>query len=206
MKATNAKAAQKPASKFQRALQRAGAEAELLEVVSPYRTPAALVTREAEEQSKRKVQSLLAAIHATISSIPFHAAPAAGVTLHPAALTSQDAQGFPSTRTVVPGAVAVDLSEVKISTRKGTRKEAEIKADGRVAVHFQDQRGRGGWVTLKGHASIRPGVQEGMLEIVVKPITCESLSYVETELLIDGEGFQPVRLTRDGDEWKLAVV
>jgi len=203
---TKTKAIQlKPNSKFQRALQKAEVEPAVLEVLSSDRTPAALVAREAEEKTSQKVQRVLAAIHATISSIPYHAAPAAGVTLHPAALTSKDAHGFPSTRTVVPAAVAADLSEVKISTRKGTRKEAEIRADDRVALHFQDQRGRGGWVTLKGRALVRSGAQEGMLDIVLKPTTCEAMSYVEAELLVDSEGFTPVSLTRKGDEWELAV-
>merc|ERR1719174_2124570 len=115
---------------------------------------------ESAAAARERTQKQLSAMHATIASIPYNAAPAVGVQLHPAALTSMDSSGYPSTRTVVPGFVAQDLSEIQMTTQKGTRKEAEIKSNPKVAVHFQDKRGRGGWVTLKGEALMKPGQQE----------------------------------------------
>jgi len=207
---SKAKEVHKPVSKFVKALKK----------VSMLKRPAAAPSSPAREESdvdaevaneqtqqaqQQRVKACLQAVHATISSIPYHAAPAVGVTLHPAALTSVDPQGFPSTRTVVPTLVASDLSEVRMSTRKGTRKLAEIQGNSKVAVHFQDQRGRGGWVTLKGCATTQPGAQEGTVEVILKPTKCEALSYVESDLLTDEQGFKPVLLEHANGEWRFAV-
>merc|ERR1711865_889825 len=97
-------------------------------------------TKEKPGRTLSKTQEVIHVIQRTISSVPYGAAPAVGVQLHPAALTSIDAQGYPSTRTVVPTFVAHDLSEIRLMTKKGTRKEMEILANPKTSLHFQDPR------------------------------------------------------------------
>merc|ERR1740129_1043734 len=149
-----------------------------------------------------RTQTLMKAAHDTISSIPYTAAPAVGVQLHPAALSSVDKDGFPSTRTVIPNFVAQDLSEVRLSTRKGTRKLAEIEANPKVSLHFQDQRGRGGWVTIKGEVTTKPGSEEDVVDIVLTPRRCEAMSYVE-DAMADEEGWKPAIMVKPrGEAWR----
>jgi len=149
-----------------------------------------------------KTQTLLKAALDTIASVPYVAAPAVGVRLHPAAFTSIDKDGFPSTRTVVPTFLAADLSEVRLSSRAGTRKLAEIEANPKASLHFMDQRGRGGWVTLKGEAALRPGGEEGAVEVVLSPQRCEVMSYVEGAMA-DDEGWKPAVLVKaKGEAWR----
>lgn len=174
---------------------------ELAKVAGEQTKQAEEKANQAKEQVKERLRECIVAIQETIGSIPYHAAPAVGVTLHPAALTSCDGNGYPSTRTVVPNAITADLSEVKMTTRKGTRKEAEIKANGKVALHFQDQRGRGGWVTLKGTATIGPGAQADHLDVVMKVSKAEAMSYVVEGLRKDEEGWKPVLLNWVDGEW-----
>jgi len=209
-KAVKAKEVHKAASKFEKALNRASmlkrpAAAPSSPVKEESDDDAEVASEQTQQAQQQRVKACLQAIHATISSIPYHAAPAVGVTLHPAALTSADPQGFPSTRTVVPTLVAGDLSEVRMCTRKGTRKLAEIQANSKVAVHFQDQRGRGGWVTLKGCATTQPGAQQDTVEVVLKVTKCEALSYEEPDLLTDEQGFKPVLLEHADGEWRVAA-
>jgi len=156
-----------------------------------------------EKPPKTKKDALIKAIHDTIESIPYEAAPAAGVLLHPAALTSIDGSGFPSTRTVIPTYIAQDLSEVRIPSQTGTRKEAEITANPRVSLHFQDQRGRGGWVTLKGMADLQKTDNGEEMHIILRPERCEMMSFVEGAMA-DDDGWQPAILVKlpGGEGWR----
>jgi len=166
------------------------------------RRPAA---QSAVESVEDNIEQILSAIHNTISSVPYNAAPAAGVQLHPAALTSTDPHGFPSTRTVIPSFIAPDLSQIHLTTHRGTRKEIEIKENPKVSLHFQDPRGKGGWATIKGDASLRPGADAMSLEILMCPCKCEVMSYTEG-IMGDDDGWMPRILVKKGStgSWKLA--
>jgi len=156
-----------------------------------------------EKPPKTKKDVLIKAIHDTIESIPYEEAPAAGVLLHPAALTSIDGSGFPSTRTVIPTYIAQDLSEVRIPSQTGTRKETEITANPRVSLHFQDQRGRGGWVTLKGMADLQKSGNGEEMHIILRPERCEMMSFMEGAMAYD-DGWQPAILVKlpGGEGWR----
>ena len=158
--------------------------------------------RPAKKESK--AQELLGAIRRTIASVPFKAPFIAGVRLHPGVLTSYDEDGFPSMRTVIPHEMAEDLSEVCIRTNMATRKVQEIQRNKKVSLHFQDQRGRGGWVTLKGDAKVDfVGASDDVVELRLRPDCCECVSYVEGPTSADaGAGWKPAVLQRQADGWR----
>jgi hypothetical protein len=152
-----------------------------------------------------KTQELISVIHRTINSIPYKSPPVAGVRLHPCVLTSIDEDGYPSMRTVVPSHLEPDLSEIRIVTRIDTKKIQEIQKNKHVSLHYQDQRGRGGWVTLKGDAKIHLKKEGEMAEVVVCPERCEVVSYMEGPTSADdGEGWKPAVLVRPngGADWR----
>jgi len=174
------------------------------------KNPVVVVEEPEPQQEKKKkpekplsrTQELTNTIHKVIASIPFKAAPAAGVTLHPAAFTTFDADGYPSTRTVVPHYISDDLAEIRITSKTGTRKEQEISEDNRVSLHYHDQRGKQGWVTIKGYATLKEGVQEDTIEIVIRPERCECVSYNEN-MSADGDGWKPAIMVSAGSSgWR----
>lgn len=145
-----------------------------------------------------RTEALLTVVKRTMSSIPYKAAPVVGVRLHPAVLTSVDQDGFPSMRTVIPAFVAPDLSEIRINTKIDTRKVQEIQKNKRISLHYQDQRGRGGWVTLKGDAKLSlSGKEEDSAEVLLVPDRIECVSYIEGPTSADnGEGWKPAVMVR----------
>jgi hypothetical protein len=153
-----------------------------------------------------KTQELINVIHRTINSIPYKAPPVAGVRLHPCVLTSIDEDGYPSMRTVVPSHMEPDLSEIRIVTSIDTKKIQEIQKNKHVSLHYQDQRGRGGWVTLKGDAKINFKPEGDMAQVAVRPERCEVVSYMEGPTSADnGEGWKPAVLVRPNggaDGWR----
>ena len=118
--------------------------------------------------------------------------------VHPCALVTVDARGFPSARTIVPRAYAEDLSTVRLATRMGTEKLADIARNPHVCLNFQDQRGRQGWVTIKGLA--RAGADGET--VVVEVAEIRAMSYTEG-VMLDAEGWEPACAVREGGGWRL---
>jgi len=161
-------------------------------------------TGEAKPRKVNKTQEFLNVVRRTMLSIPFKAPCVAGLRLHPAVLTSFDEDGFPSMRTVIPYEVAGDFSDIRVRTDMATRKVQEIQTNSKVSLHYQDQRGRGGWVTFKGDAKIVIAGND-LVEIVIRPERCECMSYVDGPTSADnGEGWKPAVAIRPagGDTWR----
>merc|ERR1719330_153206 len=116
----------------------------------------------------------------------------------PVALITLDASGFPSARTVQPREVAPDLSNVRLGTRGDTRKVAELRSNPHVALNWQDQKGRGGWVTLKGVVTLEEVKPEVRIHVDVAAL--EAMDYNEN-LKLDAEGYKPAVLVRSRDAW-----
>eukprot|EP00930_Biecheleria_cincta_P046014 TRINITY_DN31730_c0_g1_i1.p1 TRINITY_DN31730_c0_g1~~TRINITY_DN31730_c0_g1_i1.p1 ORF type:complete len:227 (+),score=19.39 TRINITY_DN31730_c0_g1_i1:52-681(+) len=120
---------------------------------------------------------------------------------HPVSLITQDAQGYASARTVVPREISEDLSFFRLNTPEGTRKLGELAANPRTTLHVHDQRGRQGWLTIKGD-SIMQHNSDGTVDILFTAQKLESMSYTEG-LMADKEGFKPISLARQNGCWML---
>merc|ERR1712216_1073564 len=81
-------------------------------------------------------------------------------------LISMDQNGYASARVVVAREIEPDLSFFRLNTRADTRKVNEIRAQPKVSLTFQDQVGRGGWLTIKGNARLQP-LEDGTVDILV---------------------------------------
>eukprot|EP00929_Paragymnodinium_shiwhaense_P050963 TRINITY_DN25657_c0_g1_i1.p1 TRINITY_DN25657_c0_g1~~TRINITY_DN25657_c0_g1_i1.p1 ORF type:complete len:192 (+),score=23.71 TRINITY_DN25657_c0_g1_i1:67-642(+) len=119
---------------------------------------------------------------------------------HPATLISLDAHGYPSARTVVPRAVAPDLTFFRLHTRIGTRKVTEIGQNPKVSLNFVDPRGRGGWLTVKGDATVENDGKGGM-NILFTSQLLEMVNYNEVGAMEDRDGWVPKILARNGKGW-----
>jgi len=149
-----------------------------------------------------KSQDMISVIHRIIQSIPFKEPAAPGVVLHPGALTSFDEEGYPSTRTVIPDYISDDLSEIRVNSKEGSRKQTELSNNSKVSVHFQDLRGRGGWVTIKGLAKLKASRTNGYFTIVIVPERIEVMSYNEG-VMADADGWKPAIMVRHmNDFWR----
>ncbi|CAD7943679.1 unnamed protein product [Amoebophrya sp. A25] len=159
------------------------------------------------DSSSQSIGLVHRAVHAMIAKIPYRDDNGAGG-VHPASLITVDADGFPSSRIVVPRQVAPDFSEIRLNTRAESRKVAEVRANPRVSVSWEDQRGAGGWAVAKGQAEVIPidKGQPARVDIVVKCHRLEAMSYNERVMADDQEGWKPTILERTGDHrgWQFA--
>ncbi|CAE8601375.1 unnamed protein product [Polarella glacialis] len=165
------------------------------------------------------ISAVLSAAHSLINSVPFQNRTDY---VHPTSFITIDEEGFPSARLVVPLEVAPDFSKIILSTRTNTRKVAEIKASldrkgvtvsasGAVpentgvpaSCSWNDYRNRGGWLTIKGLASLGKQIEDGTkIEIIFRPVHLEIMSYNE-KAHEDADGWSPVILSREGEnQWK----
>lgn len=118
--------------------------------------------------------------------------------IHPVSLITYGADGYPSARTIAPLEIAADLSEFRFYTRQDSRKVKDIQRNPKVSLAWQDQRGRGGWVTIKGDAELRPGKSKTFpVDIIVMARVIEAVSYNEGLLQDDGTGERPIVLERE---------
>jgi len=69
-----------------------------------------------------------------------------------------------------------------------------------VALSTDDRRGKGGWLTLKGTASVREAVG-GCTEAAVTVARLEGVDYVEGLLGGDEAGYHPALLLREAGAW-----
>eukprot|EP00933_Yihiella_yeosuensis_P006859 TRINITY_DN111685_c0_g1_i1.p1 TRINITY_DN111685_c0_g1~~TRINITY_DN111685_c0_g1_i1.p1 ORF type:complete len:208 (-),score=10.09 TRINITY_DN111685_c0_g1_i1:256-879(-) len=139
-----------------------------------------------------------------INSIPYKDSVTMGA--HPVSLISHDEDGFSSARLVVATEIAPDLTIFKINTRAGTRKVEEIRNDPRVSLVWNSQKGKQGWLTVKGVAELGNEDNKGRLDITVVGRKIEVMSYNQPGLTTDGEGYKPVLLERIDQgslPWKL---
>jgi hypothetical protein len=120
---------------------------------------------------------------------------------HPVTLITQDADGYASARAVVPRQIGDDLSFFRLNTREGTRKLAELRNNPKTTLSFHDQRGRQGWLTIKGD-SVLEAAADGSVDILFYAKKLEAVSYNE-QLMADSEGWKPILLHRDNGSWLL---
>lgn len=155
-----------------------------------------------------RVPDLLQKCRQTIGAVPYHdRIDPAWNGVHPASLVTLDASGFPSARTIVPREIAEDLSYFRLQTRAETLKLEEIVNNPRVSLAYQDQRGRQGWLTVKGMATLdsagrgRSGRSAGpdQVNIHVEVTEIRGMSYL-VDLMGDKDGWVPITLVRDSDK------
>jgi hypothetical protein len=87
----------------------------------------------------------------------------------------------------VPRAVAPDLSAITINTQTDTRKYEELLMDPRASLSYWDQRGRQGWLTLKGTATAMPGgpKADGTKDVKFTTQRIEIMTYNELALVVN---------------------
>jgi len=146
-----------------------------------------------------RIQKLLAKAKRCIEAVPYQGSSKGP---HPVSLITFDSEGFASARTVVPREFAEDLSFILLNTRKDTRKVGEIQHNPKVSLNFQDQRGRGGWLTMKGVAELQP-LDGNSVNILVTIVQIEGVSYNE-DFMADREGWKPMVLRRVDGRWAVA--
>ena len=154
--------------------------------------------------------SIIQRVHNIINKIPYHDDGGNGG-VHPVNLITIDQHGFPSSRLVVPRKISEDLSEIQLKTRHDTRKVVELKLakNDKVALSWWDQRGRQGWVNIKGVATLHEtdaadkDQEYRSVDIIVKCSVLEVMDYNEN-LMCDSEGYKPVILewSSSHKEWK----
>eukprot|EP00928_Gymnodinium_smaydae_P008595 TRINITY_DN13126_c0_g3_i1.p1 TRINITY_DN13126_c0_g3~~TRINITY_DN13126_c0_g3_i1.p1 ORF type:complete len:194 (+),score=32.69 TRINITY_DN13126_c0_g3_i1:32-613(+) len=148
------------------------------------------------------IQETIAKARRTIEAVPYGGQNSPNGP-HPVSLVTLDASGYPSARSVVPREIAPDLGFFRLNTRDGTRKLAELKANPRTTLHFHDQRGRQGWLTIKGNSVLEP-LGDGRVDILFNAIALEAVNYNEN-LMADTEGWQPTVLLRKNGSWELQM-
>ena len=132
-----------------------------------------------------------------IASVPYKAAPG----MNPATFVTYDPDGFPSARVLVPRHISKDLTEITLNTRMDTNKFLEIQGNPKSALCYHDQRGKQGWLTLKGtahsHAFGRP-ITDEYVDVHFRVEKLEIMTYNDGGALkIDRA--RPVVLVRRGD-------
>ena len=143
--------------------------------------------------------TLLPLLHKIISSIPYRETndPSSGI--HPASFITFDERGFPSSRVLVPRFVAPDLSQIRLSTLRHTRKVSEIReVSANCSLAWEDRRGRGGWVVAKGRGKVIETVEDSSdrVEILINVERIEAMDYPEG-VMSDAEGYIPVIMEKD---------
>mmetsp|Transcript_91580 Transcript_91580/g.262333 ORF Transcript_91580/g.262333 Transcript_91580/m.262333 type:complete len:183 (+) Transcript_91580:93-641(+) len=154
--------------------------------------------------SSASIAELLARIRSSIASIDYYSnGRDLTVGMHPCSLVTFDSDGYPSARTIVPLEIRdqpYEFASFRFYTRSDSRKVVEILRDKRVAIVFQDQRGKQGWVTVKGDARLERGTNASYpVDIIVESRKLEAVSYNEGLLTDAGTGQTPVVLVLDDD-------
>merc|ERR1712046_80705 len=138
-----------------------------------------------ESMSDASVRQVIAKAKKCIDAVPYRDRH----DVHPVSLITLDKDGFPTARTVVPREYNDDVSFIRLNSRKGTRKIDQIRQNNRVSLNYQDQRGRGGWLTIKGTAKLEEA-RDGSLDILVTAVALEGVNYNEG-LMADEDGWVP---------------
>jgi hypothetical protein len=146
--------------------------------------------------SSGNVRDIIASCLVLIRSVPYMDTTSRG--LHPVSLVSIDADGFPSSRVVAPTSIADDLATFTINTREDTRKVREIRANPNVSLVWTSQPGRGGWLTLKGTATVGAVNKQGRLDLSIRIVRVEAMSYNQPHLQTDENGTPVILEMRDG--------
>jgi len=119
--------------------------------------------------------------------------------VHPVTLITADPDGFAfSARVVVPREISDDLSYFRLNTQPETRKAAEIQKDARCSLMYWDQRGKQGWLTLKGSVT-KVESQQGNDRSVDLHFSAQKLEVMNyNEALCQEDGWVPIVLLRVG--------
>ena len=120
--------------------------------------------------------------------------------VHPVTLITADPDGFAfSARVVVPREISDDLSYFRLNTRPETRKVAEIQKDARCSLMYWDQRGKQGWLTLKGSVTKVESQHQGNNRSVDLHFSAQKLEVMNyNEALRQEDGWVPIVLQRVG--------
>ena len=150
-----------------------------------------------DTEGSTSVSEILARCLRCIQCVPYHDRTDF---VHPVTLITADPDGFAfSARVVVPREISDDLSYFRLNTRPETRKVAEIQKDARCSLMYWDQRGKQGWLTLKGSVTRVESQQQGNDWSVDLHFSAQKLEVMNyNEALRQEDGWVPIVLLRVG--------
>merc|ERR1712032_930515 len=119
-------------------------------------------------------------------------------------LITMAADSFPRCRAVTTGKyINEDFTEISIATRGHTRKCAEIQAQGKATVFWQDKTGSGAWVSAACTGVVEPGDRDdGKAKV---RLTVQRIELQDYNANITGNGLDcwaPCVLERANGVWQ----
>mmetsp|Transcript_22611 Transcript_22611/g.36154 ORF Transcript_22611/g.36154 Transcript_22611/m.36154 type:complete len:176 (+) Transcript_22611:43-570(+) len=147
---------------------------------------------------------IIARAHSLINSIPYRDDGGRGG-IHPVSLITVDSEGFPSSRVLVPREISSDLSYILLNTRSDTRKVDEVRRNSKVSLMWNDQRARGGWLVLKGIATMQRDQTDSSRTNILVSITALDVMTYNENLMADSEGYIPIVMRREEHGWECAT-